>query len=94
VLWQNTINPNDVNDSGGVTTLDVLVTVNYINAHPDTIPPPRVRRTEVLLWITCSGLHARENSGQTKKNGLGVCSRNLLLSWRPRTSASEEQTGR
>lgn len=32
--WQNPVNPLDVNGQSGVTPLDVLIDVNYINAHP------------------------------------------------------------
>jgi Dockerin type I domain len=41
--WQNIRNPMDVNDQGGVTPLDVLLIINYINAYgagPLPTPPP------------------------------------------------------
>jgi hypothetical protein len=46
--WQNPDNPFDVNGRDGVTPLDVLLLVNYINAHPGdpslpappALPPP------------------------------------------------------
>jgi ELWxxDGT repeat protein len=46
--WQNPDNPFDVNGRDGVTPLDVLLLVNYINAHPSdaslpappALPPP------------------------------------------------------
>ncbi len=34
ISWRNPDNSLDVNGSGDITALDVLITVNYINAHP------------------------------------------------------------
>jgi hypothetical protein len=44
--WQNTVEPCDVDGAGTVAPLDVLILINYINAHPNnpilpvTPPPP------------------------------------------------------
>lgn len=44
--WQNQLEPRDVDGSGIVAPLDVLILINYINAHPNepilpvTPPPP------------------------------------------------------
>jgi ELWxxDGT repeat protein len=40
--WYNAANPGDVDDSGAVTSLDALILINYINAHPGetSLPPP------------------------------------------------------
>jgi hypothetical protein len=42
VLWQNPDNRFDVDGDGGVFPLDVLLLINYINAHPgdSSLPPP------------------------------------------------------
>lgn len=47
-VWHNHSDPFDVNDRDGVTALDVLIIINYINAHPNdsslpqppALPPP------------------------------------------------------
>ena len=42
--WQNQLEPCDVDGSGIVAPLDVLILINYINAHPNdpilpAVPP-------------------------------------------------------
>jgi hypothetical protein len=37
-VWHNYANPCDVNGIGGVTPLDVLLIINYINSHPSGSP--------------------------------------------------------
>lgn len=44
VTWRNPADPHDVDGRDGVTALDVLIPVNYINAHPDDPSLPRVDR--------------------------------------------------
>jgi hypothetical protein len=43
--WHNTKKPCDVNGNGSVTPLDVLLVINYINAHPgdSSLPPLPIR---------------------------------------------------
>jgi autotransporter-associated beta strand protein len=38
--WTNLVNPRDVNNDGLVSPLDVLETINYINANPGQTAPP------------------------------------------------------
>ena len=38
--WQNAVDPWDVDGSGGLEALDVLLVVNYINTHPGSVDPP------------------------------------------------------
>ncbi|MCY2990074.1 MAG: dockerin type I domain-containing protein, partial [Planctomycetota bacterium] len=38
--WQNPKNPLDVNDQGGVTALDALLIISYVNAHETGPLPP------------------------------------------------------
>jgi hypothetical protein len=38
--WRNPVNPFDVNGDGHVTPQDVLLVINYINAHPDQTSLP------------------------------------------------------
>jgi len=58
-IWTNPVNPYDVNNGGLVTPLDVLETINYINANPGqtTLPaqqfsPPRFLDTNIDGRIT------------------------------------------
>ncbi len=43
--WQNPANAFDVNGLDGVTPLDVLLLINYINAHPDDLRLPAPPQT-------------------------------------------------
>jgi len=43
--WQNPVNAFDVNGLDGVTPLDVLLLINYINAHPDDLRLPAPPQT-------------------------------------------------
>jgi len=38
--WHNAADPCDVNGADGVTPLDVLLIINYINSHPGQAAPP------------------------------------------------------
>jgi hypothetical protein len=58
-VWTNPVNPYDVNDGGLVTPLDVLETINYINANPgqtalpaQQFSPPRFLDTNIDGRIT------------------------------------------
>jgi len=60
-VWTNPVNPYDVNNSGAITPLDVLETINYINANPTAtelpdqqFSPPRFFDTNVDGAITAS----------------------------------------
>jgi hypothetical protein len=71
--WQNPINRFDVNGQDGVTPLDVLLVINYINAHPGhsglpaapAVPPPfynvdgndAITALDVLLVINYINSH-------------------------------------
>ena len=52
--WQNPVNTFDVNADGGVAPLDVLIVINFINAHPgQPLLPPRY--DAVLPFYDVSG---------------------------------------
>jgi hypothetical protein len=60
-VWTNPASPYDVNDSGNVTPLDALETINYINQNPgvtalpaEQFAPPRFFDTNVDGLITAS----------------------------------------
>ena len=41
-VWQNPTNQYDVNGNGIVSPIDVLLEINYVNAHPVTSPPQKL----------------------------------------------------
>ncbi len=50
VTWRNPSNAQDVDARDGVTALDVLITVNYINARPDDPSLPSVQVVPPLYY--------------------------------------------